>query len=202
MKILYTLIILTFSLTTFSQTKLDTAVFNEVNKYRVSLHLNEVKWDTTCFKCSNKHTSYLLRKNKSAWPNLIVGHSEDTLVSLRDRYFYYLGKKSTDHFEHYIGEVVIGGDFYRFDIQKVAIELVNGWKKSKEHNKILIDKDFKLAATSVQFFSTYTNIRNNYSHRVISTMVFSIGKKTEKQKIITEKISKQSFIKRTYNRIF
>lgn len=152
------LLFLFLSLSTFSQTKLDTLLFNKVNEYRVSKNLKELKWDTSAYKATKHHTLYLAenkfnspkffleltKKDRYSTSSIIIKslkypHREDSIIFNlpSDRYKYYGGNYN------YIGEIIAGmnksiksDDSLKFE--KLSIEILNGWKNSPEHNKILL----------------------------------------------------------------
>lgn len=142
MRNIITKIFIILSVSLFSQTKLDTLVFNNINKYRDSLCLPNLTWDTISFKAAKHHSNYTLQKNTFNKNHLIrvLGHSEDVLKSPSDRYDYYGGKNWT-----YVGEnLAIVNPVYKNDdnlkLQKIADLLLKEWIKSPNHNKILLSK--------------------------------------------------------------
>jgi hypothetical protein len=146
----------------FGQTKLDTLLFNKINEYRISKHLNELVWDTSAYKASKHHNDYLVKNSfnspkryidaakaeplsKTSFvlkPTLVYPHREDCSIffSPSDRYKYYGGKE-------YVGEVIIGTHTNNTD--SIVSKIIDGWKNSPEHNKIILDKDAKFGSGSI-----------------------------------------------------
>jgi uncharacterized protein YkwD len=173
MKKILTIIILLLSILGFSQTKLDSLVFTKVNQYRIEKGLKEVKFDTATFKAAKHHTSYLYRKNLDIWPNSISGHTEDTLVDFTNRYEFYAPKKRYLH----IAEVALSiSKNYKVDdttiLEKMSTEIIEGWKSSPKHNKILLTGDFVFAGVNCQYFSNPTGIKSSLNYRIVGTMLF------------------------------
>ena len=166
------LALLIISLSAFSQTKLDKLVANEINQYRSELSVTKVKFDRICFQAANHHTTYLTCKNKKIWPNLICGHNEDTLKNPQNRYAFYTKEKYQN-----LAEVIvcINQNFNQDDtliLKKVAKLVVDGWKNSPPHNKIIISKDFELLGVSCQTFTHSVGVKSFVHYTIISTGVF------------------------------
>ena len=170
MKNIITTIFIMLSLSLFSQTKIDTLVFNKVNEYRISMCLNPLKWETTCFKASEIHTKYLKHTNK-------VGHTEDTLVNPQDRlkFFDKKGKWTI------INEVALSTKprnikDTEIDInEKLATDVVEVWKSSKDHNDILLNKNCSFSGVSCLVIKQPFGIKGINNYRVISTMLIVGG---------------------------
>jgi uncharacterized protein YkwD len=166
MKKIITISFLLIQLVVSSQTKIDTLVFNKVNEYRITMCLNPLKWDNTSFKASNIHTKYLVRTGK-------VGHTEDTLVNPQDRlkFFDKKGKWVT------ICEVALSTKPRNIKdtdidiIEKLATDIVNGWKSSKLHNDILLHKNCSLTGVSCFIIKRPFGIKGVNNYRVVSTML-------------------------------
>lgn len=172
MKNILTIVLLFYCLITFSQSKLDSLVFDKVNQYRKSNNLQELKWDSICFKASRHHTSYLYRKNINIWPKSICGHSEDTLKTHSDRYNFYSNNKRFIH----MGEVaqVISKNYMIDDsdyLNKMANSILEAWKSSPKHNQILLKSDFVFGGVNCQYFTKPTGIITSVNYRIISTML-------------------------------
>ena len=156
-----------------SQTKLDSIVFEKVNQYRIEKGLKEVKFDTACYKASKHHTSYLYTKNIITWPKSFCGHSEDTLVDFTNRYEFYVPKKRYLH----LAEVALSiSKNYKISdtllLEKISTEIVNGWKSSPNHNKILLGSDFVFSGVNCQYFTKPCGINSILNYRIVATMLF------------------------------
>lgn len=168
MRALITIFLVFISILTFGQTKIDTVVFNKVNEYRVSKNIEPLKWDTTCFKAAEIHTKYLIKTGK-------VGHTEDSLKDPEDRIRVF-NKKT--RFKT-ICEVAVSTKPINIKdtdvdiIEKLATAVVNGWKESDSHNKILLNKGVtcRFAGVSSLIISIPSGFRGVKNYRVLSTMV-------------------------------
>lgn len=169
MKLLFALFLM-ISFSGFGQTKLDSILFNKINEYRVSKHLKTLKWDTCAYKATKRHTEYLVKNEfysgkrfldavKSAplsetqvpvKPTLVYPHREEdpNFATLGNRYDYYGGKCM-------IAGEVIGGNMTCCNDNdpskndKLATEILNGWKNSPAHDKILTDPSYTRGCGSV-----------------------------------------------------
>jgi uncharacterized protein YkwD len=156
-KIVFVFLFFLFIFTSFGQTKFDTILFNKINEYRISKNLNVLKWDTIAYKASEHHTKYIVvedfysfKKIKSEFKNT----SKDTIFikfktsphnekapfySPSDRYKYYGGKKyeSAGEVIAWYCENIKNKDSLKYE--KLAIGILELWKKSTLHNKIILD---------------------------------------------------------------
>ena len=164
MKVVKLLILFVLPLSCLSQTKLDSLVLVEVNKYRVSNKLSSVDFSSVNFNASNHHSKYLVKKDR-------VGHIEDTLKNPVDRFTFFGGKSN------HIGENVVSLNINvkddSIDLEKISTEIVNKWVNSPEHNKILLTSDFKFAGVSCVYTSKSTGIKGWSNMNFISTLVLS-----------------------------
>jgi uncharacterized protein YkwD len=165
MKLFKSLILILFTVNCVAQTKLDSLVLIEVNKYRVTNKLKQVEFSTINFKAANHHSKYISKSNS-------IGHLEDTLVNPIDRFKFYGGQ--TNH----IGENVlllssnIKDDNVDFD--RLSKEIINMWINSPEHNRILLGEDFRFASVSCVFSSKVkTGIKGWSNQKIVSTLVLS-----------------------------
>ncbi len=167
MKNILTIIILLITLSSmFSQTKLDSVVFEKVNEYRISKGFKSLGWDITCYKAAKVHTNYLFRTGK-------VGHKEDTLVDPKDRLRYVDSKGKWT----IINEVAISTNINIKDdsIDKIAILIVNGWKNSKLHNDVILDSVSLFSGVECILKIRPQGLKDVYNYQVISTMVIVGG---------------------------
>ena len=158
--------VLIISLVASGQTSLDTMLFNKINEYRVSKKLKEIKWDTIGYKAARHHSQYLNGKN-------FISHYEDS-ASYKDmdnRYEYFGGK--TDR----LSEIIALGCLNIHDNEpcrwdKLADEILNLWKKSPPHNRILLDPTNSSGGGSNAFTIREQGIMGIKNYVVISTFVF------------------------------
>ena len=168
------IIIITLFITSFvsAQTKLDSLVFVKVNEYRTSLGLNKVEFDTVSYLAADNQASYLFKYDS------IVGHSQNNIgfETPNKRYIYFGGNERAS-----IAEVCnavdtnlkVDNDMYLDNLAKL---IVDAWKNSFEHNKILIDSKYKFAGVSTKVKDSSTGVKNWTHYDIKSTMVFTVMK--------------------------
>jgi uncharacterized protein YkwD len=171
MKNLITIIALFITTFVSAQTKLDSLVFVKVNEYRISLGLNKVEFDNICYKSAENQASYLF-KNDS------IGHSQNNIgfETPNKRYIYFGGNEHTS-----TAEVCnsVNMNFKVNDsvyLDKLATLIVDAWKSSFEHNKILINSKYKFAGVSTKSTISSTGVKNWTHYDIKSTMVFTAMK--------------------------
>lgn len=153
------------SLFSFGQTTLDQKVFDKVNEYRLSIGLNVLDWDTTCYKSADIQSTYLKSKVN------LVSHSNSLYPNVSDRYNASGGSGYLN-----IAEVIVlcNNNYKVSDSlieEKLATDVVNSWKSSPEHNKIITSPNFKFAGTSTQLIKSSPGIKTWYHFDVYSVMV-------------------------------
>jgi uncharacterized protein YkwD len=158
--------VLIISLVASGQTSLDTMLFNKINEYRVSKKLKEIKWDTIGYKAARHHSQYLNGKN-------FISHYEDSIIykSMESRYEYFGGK--TDR----LSEIIALGCCNVHDndpslLDKLAEEILNLWKKSPPHNRIILDPANTSGGGSNACTIREQGIRGIKNYVIISTFVF------------------------------
>jgi uncharacterized protein YkwD len=129
----------------FSQTKLDSLVFDKLNQYRNSLGLSKIDWDSTSFIAAKNHSQYL--NNASDSSKIISGHNQPTPGSerLSDRFgkdFLSLAEVATGF--HY--SIKDNSDLYLDEIAEVSIK---NFIKSPMHNLAITNPKFKFTGVSV-----------------------------------------------------
>jgi uncharacterized protein YkwD len=169
MKKIISILFLFLTVSVFAQTKLDSLVLVRVNDYRTSLGLDKVEFDNICYKSAENQASYLF-KNDS-----IVGHDQNNigLENTGKRYMYFGGNERAS-----IAEVCnsvntnlkANNDMYLDNLAKL---IVDAWKNSVEHNKILIDPKYKFAGVSTKVKDSSTGVKNWTHYDIKSTMVFT-----------------------------
>ena len=168
------IIIISLFITSFvnAQTKLDSLVLVKVNEYRVSKGLNKVEFDTVSYLAADNQASYLF-KNDS-----IVGHSQKNIgfETPNKRYIYFGGNEhaSTAEVCNAVNtNLKVDNDMYLDNLAKL---IVDAWKASFEHNKILIDPKYKFAGVSTKIKDSSTGVKNWTHYDIKSTMVFTVMK--------------------------
>jgi uncharacterized protein YkwD len=168
------LIIISLFITSFvnAQTKLDSLVLVKVNEYRISKGLTKVEFDTVSFLAADNQASYLF-KNDS-----IVGHSQNNIgfETPGKRYIYFGGNEHASTAE--VCNTIntnLKVDNYTY-LDNLAKLIVDAWKNSFEHNKILIDPKYKFAGASTKVINSPTGVKNWTHYDIKSTMVFTTMK--------------------------
>ena len=155
-----------------AQTKLDSLVLVKVNQYRTSLGLTKVEFDTVSYLAADNQASYLF-KNDS-----IVGHSQNNIgfENLNKRYIYFGGNEraSTAEVCNSVNtNLKVDNDMYLDNLAKL---IVDAWKSSFEHNKILINSKYKFAGVSTKSTISSTGVKIWTHYDIKSTMVFTTMK--------------------------
>lgn len=168
------IIIITLFITSFvsAQTKLDSLVFVKVNEYRTSLSLNKVEFDTVSYLAADNQASYLFKYDS------IVGHSQNNIgfETPNKRYIYFGGNERASTAEvcnDVNTNLKVDNDMYLDNLAKL---IVDAWKISFEHNKILIDPKYKFAGVSTKVKDSSTGVKNWTHYDIKSTMVFTVMK--------------------------
>ena len=172
MKKIISILFLFLSVSVFAQTKLDSLVLVKVNEYRISKGLNKVQFDTVSFLAADNQASYLF-KNDS-----IVGHGQNSIgfETPGKRYIYFGGNKNASTAEvcnNVNTNLKINNDTYLNNLAKL---IVDAWKSSFEHNKILINSKYKFAGVSTKSTISSTGVKNWTHYDIKSTMVFTTMK--------------------------
>ncbi len=166
MKITTTIFLILFYLVSFSQTRLDSLVLVKINEYRISKGIPAVMLSDVNCNAAIHHSKYLI-------PYPFLKHTEDTLVTVKDRVIFYGGDKETLYGENI---TFVSKNYQSNDIMiddKLANEIVDSWKKSKNHNKILLDKRFKFAGVGTIVENNNVNIKNWINLNATSTLVMT-----------------------------
>jgi hypothetical protein len=159
----------------FSQTKLDSLVFERINEYRIESGVPALMWGSDMYKVSNHHALYLLNMIsplvgkpeilkilKYLWSSgdngelrwhledTIVGNFVDTLKTVDDRILKFTTSFSEDSVK-LSNENVLENAHVGIDLEKGAIDIVNFWIKSKDHNENLLEPSSKYGSVSVVY---------------------------------------------------
>jgi uncharacterized protein YkwD len=122
----------------FSQTELDYTILKKLNEYRKENGLNTLVWSDKAFKASEHHSKYMDEKRE-------LTHNEDSPTpSLNSRMWHY---GITDNLTN--GEICCLAYTYGVtSIDSVAIIILDAWKNSKGHNKIMLNPYYEFAGSS------------------------------------------------------
>jgi len=173
MKNLITIIALFITTFVSAQSKLDSLVLIKINEYRVSKGLNKVDFDTVCYKAADNQSSYLF-KNDS-----VVGHEQKNIgfETPGKRYIYFGGNENASTAEvcNIVNNINLkDGDTMK--LTKLATDIVEAWKKSPDHNKILITAKYKFVGVSTKVKTSSTGVKNWTHYDIKSVMVFTTNK--------------------------
>ena len=179
MKILITILFCIFNLVySYSQTSLDSLLFQKINEYRLSKGLDILIWDNNVYKMSNHHSTYLslftdsiIKIKGEKTKTGIFGHSEnkkidgiEQLPNVMDRINKFISTK--------INKKITGGEnclltsYYKYEnVDDIINKFITLWKGSKLHNDFLLNKEIKYGACSV----VEKNIILNYEDRIVHT---------------------------------
>lgn len=180
MKNLLTIIFIFISVFVMAQTKLDTLVFNKVNEYRIANGLNKIKWDTAAYKASKYHSNYLESLSaKNNYTVVITGHSEKSkgFEDASNRFVKFNGKVKPINGGVWLGEIVQTNaknykDNDSLKLAKLATEIVEDWKQSPEHNKIMLTSGYNFGGVSCKVVTQLVGIKGLTNYKVWSTFVF------------------------------
>jgi uncharacterized protein YkwD len=149
----------------FGQTKLDSLIFQNINKYRDSLGLNPVEFDSIAFKSASVQSDTMKSKG-------VVGHDNyGVFKTVYDRYTFFGGKLVKPY---KIGEVCnfVPINLKGEDFDKLAKAIVKSWIGSEEHNKILIDPMFSKVGVSSKLIIRPSGLKNVNNYEAFSTAIF------------------------------
>lgn len=120
----------------YSQTELDYLVLEKVNNYRVSLGLDELEFCDKSFLAAKHHTEYMVSKKE-------LGHGEENSTPRPRHRLSKYGQNSCLKVGETCSAIPFGGQ----SIDAVAEKVVNNWKKSPKHNRIITDPELNYAAS-------------------------------------------------------
>jgi uncharacterized protein YkwD len=167
-KLISILAILLLSNTLIAQSNLELRVFEKINEYRDSLGLKKLECHNICHKGSELQSNYLL-SNK-----VVMSHTQDDpeLETPEKRYLKAGGVNK----HQMIGEVcsMLNKNYKISDINlydKIANEIVNGWRKSKEHNNILTSSKLLYGGISIKLSEKETGVKSWRNYESYSVML-------------------------------
>jgi len=160
MKTLITILIFVLTtITSIAQTSLDRKVFDEVNKYRASIHIPKLEWDSCAYKAANFQSNSLKVDDTLSHKNSKKGYESSS-----DRYKMFGGiPKQTEIsdgvYRQSVGEItnrIVTKEYpapeeYSQETAEAtaATAIVDLWKSSVDHKKIMTSKKFNFAGCSV-----------------------------------------------------
>lgn len=164
MKITTTILLILFHLVSFSQTRLDSLILVKINEYRVSKGITSVVFSDVNCSAAIHHTNYMVSES-------LLTHTEDTLETVKDRLFFYGGIQSK-YGENitFVSKNLKSTDDVDY---KISTLIVDSWKKSPQHNKILLSKTFKFAGVGTIIETRSTDVKNWINLNATSTLVMT-----------------------------
>jgi uncharacterized protein YkwD len=158
MKKLVLFSMLVLSLVTHSQTDLDFKVLKLVNEYRVENHLCPFTWDTIMFKVAVNQSNYMSSTGH-------LNHNQLKMDSTKFKVAPNFGTKFTSqgvNFNCTVYEncgVVFNTD--KLSNDAIAKDIVEAWKKSPPHNKLLLNSIMTNVGISHLIGYTYEDFNYN-----------------------------------------
>lgn len=142
--ILILLLISSYTLS-FSQTILDSLIFNKVNEYRNQNNLKKLEWDTTMYNVAKNQSEYMAAS----------GHLYHDQIESDSIYF----KITSDFSKKFINKGLTcncsasenAGVVYNIDKlnnDSIVSILMSYWKKSPVHNRVLLYEHLKYGGIS------------------------------------------------------
>ncbi len=162
------------SLITYSQSSLEIQVIDKINQYRDSLKLKKFIFNEICYKSAQIQSLYLNDINNDE-KSFKIGHSNKNpgYENSSKRYDSSGGK----NYRH-LGENIV---FFSFNINlldsaesynKISTKIVESWKKSPEHHRIMTSKDLNYAGCGIILKkSKFTGTKKWVSYYVYATLV-------------------------------
>jgi hypothetical protein len=126
----------TIRLSSLNYRLLDSLVWVECNVYRKSKNLKPVKWNDTIYKAASHHSEYQSYFN-------ILAHGEPDSVPKREKeQLHYRTMKP------FCAEICLARSFIdgAETYDAIAKTIIDQWKHSPGHNKIMIDPKYKMNA--------------------------------------------------------
>ncbi len=125
------------TLNVYSQTDLESLLFQKINEYRVEKGLNSLKWDDATYKSTQVHTEYMIKNNK-------LSHTENSKTpSFTDRIGLFSDKNYIAGIEN-VNKVYYTGN----SIDKISDKILSSWKRSKGHNSAMLSAGCSIGAVS------------------------------------------------------
>ena len=130
---LITILLTILMFNVYSQTPLESKVFQKINDYRVENGVNRLKWDDATYKSTQIHTEYMIKDGK-------LSHTENS--------------ETPNWWDRLNKGYVLGGEncgyvpIYDSSLEELSYEMVESWISSAPHNKALLNKNATVGAVS------------------------------------------------------
>jgi len=132
---LITILLSILMLNVYSQTPLESKIFQKINDYRVENGLHILKWDDETYKSTVVHTEYMIKNNE-------LCHTEDSETPEwwdRLNKDYVLGNENCGYIPVYDSSL---------EEEEVSHDIVELWKSSAPHNEALLNKNATVGGVS------------------------------------------------------
>ena len=152
-------------LNVYSQTSLESKLFQKINDYRVENGLYILKWDDETYKSTVVHTEYMIKHSE-------LCHKEDSETpQFYHRLRLFVDTNSADFFIAGSENVSrVSFDDIEYSIEDIADRIIGGWKSSPPHNEALLSKLTNVGAVSCGDGTKLKNgsiVRRKYSTFVV-----------------------------------
>jgi len=140
---LMTILLTILMFNVYSQTPLESKVFQKINDYRVENGLNILKWDDETYKSTVVHTEYMVKHSE-------LCHREDSETpKFTHRIRLFVDTNSWD-FSITGSENVsrVSFDDIEYSIEDISNRIIGGWKSSPPHNEALLSELTNVGAVS------------------------------------------------------
>jgi uncharacterized protein YkwD len=129
-------------MSSYSQSLLDTLIFKEINQYRKSLNISELKWNNELQAPAEHHSSYLRAINfstilevKQLHLNPIDQNKLDIIRGHDERNFSFEKRQQHYNFSNEVVFTIFG--WMSLDEKEIAETIVDGWILSESHKEVI-----------------------------------------------------------------
>lgn len=134
---------------------LDSMVWIECNRYRISQHILPADWCDILYPASKHHSEY-----QAHFATIIHGEDDTIPGKLEDKEYYdVIFNKSAEIC--LLNYIKFGEDTYR----EVALKIINQWKNSPSHNSVMVGSKYKVSSFGCALSPGFRSIlnRNNFN---------------------------------------
>ena len=161
-RILVILILFFYFSPTFSQTKVESILFNKINDYRKEKNIPMVEWGDVVYKVAIDQTDYMSKTNNCTHDQ----QPETDHFTNFDRELFRkkFKKQGIDTDYHTVGEnCYIGYNISHLSNYEISKKVFNAWLNSPHHHEILLDDDFNFAAVAIFLYND--NVYSSFNCR-------------------------------------
>jgi hypothetical protein len=161
MKKLFLLFIMLMPILVFSQTKLDSILFEKINEYRIYNNVNPISWNYSTYRAADHHVNYMIsNKRYSYYEDTIINGT--SLEDSNDRLWYYMGHKKyysveciARHIKNFKSKEILDSNY-----DEITNSILRKFIENPVNNKNILDDRFELGAVSIKHISTPVNIKD------------------------------------------